>query len=453
MNSIISPASFDTNKKKNKLNKNIMKKILLAASVIFTMGGNLKAQENVGIGTNKPNSSAILDIQSIDKGLLIPRLTLEQRSLITAPADGLMIYQTNSNSGFYYYNGTLKKWSALSSQDANSIAAANPDNWSLTGNAATSPGTNFIGTTDLQSLRFKVGNVNSGLIDLTAQQLTYFGYGSGQNNSTGNFNTGIGFKTLNSNTTGNHNVAIGKQSLLVSNGSFNSGMGSNTLLSNTTGSNNLAMGYAALQSNTTGNQNTGIGFGSLFHNTTGSFNVAIGPDAGRFKNGTGNIYIGRQAGLASSLTTEDNSLYISNSSTENPLIKGNFSQNTLKINSKTTGYLAVGDFDAGAPMPTPTGYRLIVQDGILTEKVKVAVKTTIDWADYVFEDNYKLMPLSEVEQYTIENKHLPNVPSAETMSKDGLDIGQTSKMFMEKIEELTLYIIQLNKEIESLKKK
>ena len=61
------------------------------------------------------------------------------------------------------------------------------------------------------------------------------------------------------------------------------------------------------------------------------------------------------------------------------------------------------------------------------------------------------MPLNEVESYTQKNKHLPNVPSADEMSASGLDVGQTSKMFMEKIEELTLYLIQLNKEIDALK--
>jgi hypothetical protein len=62
-----------------------------------------------------------------------------------------------------------------------------------------------------------------------------------------------------------------------------------------------------------------------------------------------------------------------------------------------------------------------------------------------------MMSLEEVEAFTIKNKHLPNVPSAEEMVKTGLDVSQTSKMFMEKIEELTLYMIEMNKEIKALK--
>ena len=95
----------------------------------------------------------------------------------------------------------------------------------------------------------------------------------------------------------------------------------------------------------------------------------------------------------------------------------------------------------------------MVKGGILTEKVKVALASTADWADYVFEDSYSLMPLSEVEAFTKANKHLPNVPSADEMVNNGLDVGQTSKMLMEKIEGLTLYLIELNKEVQELKAK
>jgi hypothetical protein len=61
------------------------------------------------------------------------------------------------------------------------------------------------------------------------------------------------------------------------------------------------------------------------------------------------------------------------------------------------------------------------------------------------------MPLAEVEAFTKANKHLPNVPSAEEMVANGLDVAATNKMLMEKIEELTLYVIELNKEVQSLK--
>ena len=63
-----------------------------------------------------------------------------------------------------------------------------------------------------------------------------------------------------------------------------------------------------------------------------------------------------------------------------------------------------------------------------------------------------MISLDKLESFVKENKHLPNVPSAEEMSKNGLDVMQTSAKLMEKIEELTLYMIEMNKEIKALQK-
>lgn len=101
--------------------------------------------------------------------------------------------------------------------------------------------------------------------------------------------------------------------------------------------------------------------------------------------------------------------------------------------------------------PNISQYRLLVEGGILTERVKVATNGTVNWADYVFADDYKLMPLKEVETFIANNNHLPGIESAETLSKEGLDLGDMQAKQMAKIEELTLYIIQQNKEIEELK--
>jgi hypothetical protein len=95
----------------------------------------------------------------------------------------------------------------------------------------------------------------------------------------------------------------------------------------------------------------------------------------------------------------------------------------------------------------PTGYRLYVNGGIITDKLKVAVYGSVNWADYVFAPGYHLKPLSEVEAFTKAYKHLPGVPSAEEIvKKGGIDVSSMFAKQMEKIEELTLYIIALNKE-------
>lgn len=92
----------------------------------------------VGIGTQNPHLSAALEIESEDKGILIPRLTEAQKITIIAPATGLLIYQTNNSEGFWYYDGGT--WLRL----------GNNSGWDLQGNSATDPTTNFLGTIDSQ---------------------------------------------------------------------------------------------------------------------------------------------------------------------------------------------------------------------------------------------------------------------------------------------------------------
>ena len=93
-----------------------------------------------------------------------------------------------------------------------------------------------------------------------------------------------------------------------------------------------------------------------------------------------------------------------------------------------------------------SGARLSVE-GIIRAR-RVLVNNT--WADYVFEANYQLMPLVDLETYITTKKHLPNVPTAQDVEKNGVDLGEINKILVEKVEELTLYIIALNKRMEQL---
>lgn len=114
------------------------------------------------------------------------------------------------------------------------------------------------------------------------------------------------------------------------------------------------------------------------------------------------------------------------------------------------GKVVVGNY---ATLSTPGTYKLYVEDGILTEKVRVAVKTTTSWADFVFAQDYKLRPISELAAYVAENKHLPEVPSAQEVVAKGIDMAEMDAKLLQKVEELTLYVIKLQEEIEELKKK
>ena len=77
----------------------------------------------------------------------------------------------------------------------------------------------------------------------------------------------------------------------------------------------------------------------------------------------------------------------------------------------------------------------------------MGLRSSANWADYVFANDYKLMPLNEVEAFVKTNKHLPGIDSAEQLAKDGIDVAQMQSKQMEKIEELTLYIIDQDKKI------
>lgn len=83
---------------------------------------------------------------------------------------------------------------------------------------------------------------------------------------------------------------------------------------------------------------------------------------------------------------------------------------------------------------------------------KEAVVTLTSWADYVFDENYSLKPLFEVETYIVENKKLPNFPSVTEIINEGMNVGDITILQQEKIEELFLYIIELEKEVQVLRK-
>ncbi len=91
-------------------------------------------------------------------------------------------------------------------------------------------------------------------------------------------------------------------------------------------------------------------------------------------------------------------------------------------------------------------YQLSVKGKIRAHEIKVYT----NWADYVFKPDYKLMPLNEVAQFIKENNHLPGVPKGEKVETEGLNLGEMQAKQMEKIEELTLYIIAQNKQMEKL---
>jgi trimeric autotransporter adhesin len=227
--------------------KEMKRNLILLLFTVVTATNFLPAQ-NIGIGTTTPHASAKLDISDTATGILIPRLTLQQRNSITVPAKGLMVFVT-TDSSFYFFDGNWKRMSAAN------------EGWSINGNNNTNAA-HFIGTLNNESLRFRVNNTKAGEIDPALGNVS-FGVQSLNANTSGLLNTAIGFNSLRDNITGQVNTAIGGDALVL----------------NTGGIENTALGISALSKNTNGFFNTAVGSSALSVNTTGSFNTAIGRTA------------------------------------------------------------------------------------------------------------------------------------------------------------------------------
>ncbi len=285
----------------------------------------------------------------------------------------------------------------------------------------------------------------SGRVNTNQWGSTFVGSQSGYNHTTGYASTFVGLNSGFATTTANWGSYFGHQSgQNNTTGYQNTYAGSLAGYTNTTGNNNAAFGHYSGGTNITGSQNTYIGSYAGTYNT-GSNNTFIGYGAGFFSNSTnfGNVFLGHQAGYNE---TGSDKLYICNNSTATPLIWGDFGISKLVFNGKvSTGTqnqpTAVGTANTSA-------YTLFVKGGLLSDEVRVRT----GWADYVFDKNYQLKPLSEVEAFIKANKHLPNVPSALRVENDGLNLGDMSRIQQEKIEELTLYVIEQDKKLNAQQK-
>ena len=105
--------------------------------------------------------------------------------------------------------------------------------------------------------------------------------------------------------------------------------------------------------------------------------------------------------------------------------------------------------NVGIGTSSPGTFKLAVEGKIGAREVRVTLQNP--WPDYVFNNNYNLLPLSRLEMFIKKNKHLPEMPGADQVAKNGIELGNMASKLLEKVEELTLYTIELNKEIEKMK--
>jgi hypothetical protein len=512
-----------------------MTKYLVLIFFISTIS-SLNAQQSVGVGTNAPHASAMLDVTSTTKGILLPRMTSAQRTAIASPAAGLMVYETTSAST-WIYNGS--GWVQLGSGGASPwIASGNNIYNSNSGNVGIGTSTNINAPLTIKGntiITYTNGNdlVNGGNLAVlklmganTGSGVVYFlkpdssigatisyssfnnnlqlrqGVNNGQLTLDDNGNVGIGTSSpvasaalhINSTTKGlliprmttadRFNITSPANGLMVFDTDYgqiyqyaNSGwktilnstywwrpINNRSFVTNATDSIGIGTNSPAERLEVIGKikaadniTTDGILFASAVSSSgavTASGNIVSG--------GTG-TFIGDIKSFAS-MTIDDVAGIINfkSATVDKGFVQlsgdnmrlGTFGSNASgKFIVRTGGgdrLIVDSDGNTMIGVSTPaSGYKLSVGGKLICEEVKVQLSGS--WPDYVFGEKYKLPSLQELQSYIQKNKHLPNIPSAAELEKNGMELGDMQKRMMEKIEELTLYILQQQKEIESLK--
>ncbi len=307
------------------MNKCILRQ-LVGTFLFMALATYINAQ-SVGVNSTNPHASAVLDISSTTKGMLVPRMTTAQRTAIASPATGLLVFDTNLNQ-FLFYNGAA--WTAIPTGSGNS-------SWTVNGNDQYSALSGRVGIgvnlpvaklhvkggIVLDSSRLSIINTGQSVFigedagkadDFSQKQNVFVGYGSGVKNVDGRLNTFVGALAGANNISGSFNTALGQGTLFKSKAD-----------------DNVAIGHGTLLNATLATSNTAIGKGAGYSDSTGSNNVFVGARSGEQTQGSGNVFLGYEAGRNQK---GNNQLYIANSSTANPLIYGEFDSAKLRINGQ-----------------------------------------------------------------------------------------------------------------------
>lgn len=251
-----------------------MKNVILLSLLFLVF--TTSAQVAVNSDGSVANASAMLDIESTNSGLLIPRMTEVNRDAIGTPATGLMIYQTDGVTGFYFYSGSV--WTKFTA----GVISLNELTDAKTGGLSVFVGSGAGEDDDLSDNYNAFVGFKSGHSNTEGSHNIALGAHSFYSNENGIANTALGYRAMHSNISGPYNTSVGYQSLNSNqSGSQITSVGAFSLYFNTA-SGNSAVGYASLNHNTTGYSNTAFGTGNLYSNTIGDYNVSMGVDALRY---------------------------------------------------------------------------------------------------------------------------------------------------------------------------
>lgn len=190
--------------------------------------------------------------------------------------------------------------------------------------------------------------------------------------------------------------------------------------------------------------------GTFNTNTSGNFKVRVNGGDRMIVDPDGSVQL--TGGVDASMTSKGYLMIGSQSGTNmvmdnnEIIVRGAGGVTSTLILQNDGGSVRIGN-DA-----VPAGYKFAVNGKVICEELKVKLAST-GWPDYVFDKQYRLPSLQELEIFINQNKHLPNIPSATEVEKNGIEVGDMQKRMMEKIEELTLYILQLEKNNQALQQR
>ena len=242
--------------------------------------------QNVGIGTTSPDASAMLDITSTGKGILVPRMTEVQRNNIASPATGLLVYQNDGDIGFWYFDGT--DWIRITTKDQiferngttiRQTANYNTDDFIFGRNSLPQNGVPITDTLfffDKSKAAFRIGKLNNST-NWAPDSIGWASFATGANSkASGDFSIATGANTI---ASGNRSVSLGNQTTAngdkstamghqtTASGDYSTAMGNNSKAS---GGNATAMGYYTTASH---NYSTAMGY---FTTASGVISTAIG---------------------------------------------------------------------------------------------------------------------------------------------------------------------------------
>lgn len=416
-----------------------------------------------------PDNSAILDVKSTSTGMLIPRMTSQERSLIANPATGLLVYDITTNS-FWFKNATT--WAELGSGGINTL-------WSAAGNNIhkTTPGHVGIGTSSpMQPLTIKTVSGGFGFaqtnetVTLASKVGTPVGEDPAYPPPAGGWlgtRTNHPFYIYTNN--GNRQVSFRQDYITEFRGTTPSlYMYDATRFSGRLSAQwkNLTLNAGGYNPLVTGNDAAAGTLYMQYGDFFGNGNVAIGDVSADFKVTIGdNRLSGNQTlllklkGRNPVMSFEEGSLRYGYITAKSQTPAAPFTKGLLigaeagypimfSTNNYNLSMIVANNGNVGIGTSNPT-YKLSVNGNIRSKEVVVES----GWADYVFEKDYQLTSLKETEEFILANKHLPGIPSAKEIQDNGLALGEVQKKMMAKIEELTLHLIALQKELELMKKK